>query len=270
MLAGRRKDISPNLQTAFELGEMKFSVVIAAYNASNTIRATLQSCLSQTFAAFEIIVVNDASTDDTASIIQACSSSITLISFIENKGVSAARNAGWAEASGDYVTFLDSDDIWHPEKLFWINESLKGNSKAHFMAHQYTVDSSVINSRFTKPNEKSISFSNLLIRNQIQGSCIVIKGDLKIRFDESMRHCEDYDLALRCAYQEDILFLEVPLSILSRPQQSQGGLSANTWAMRKGELYAFSKLNQLHPLLGIVTLALYVYSLGKHLLQKLK
>jgi succinoglycan biosynthesis protein ExoO len=75
---------------------MKFSVVIAAYNASRTISAALQSCMSQTYAAFEIIVVDDASTDDTLQLVQSFSPEIKIISLKENKGVSATRNAGWA------------------------------------------------------------------------------------------------------------------------------------------------------------------------------
>ncbi len=85
-----------------------------------------------------------------------------------------------------------------------------------------------------------------------------------------MRYCEDYDLALRCAYAQAILFINTPLSILSRPQQSQGGLSANRWAMRKGELYLFGKIGQLNPLLLLIVPILCLYSLAKHLWQKLK
>lgn len=249
---------------------MKYSVVIAAYNASGTIRAALKSCLSQSLPAFEIIVVNDASTDDTAAIVQEFSPMVKLISFTQNKGVSAARNAGWEAASGDYVAFLDSDDIWHFEKLFWVNESLKSNPSVHFIAHQFSTERGLAEKKISSTFTKEISFSQLLWRNQIQGSCFVIKRETEQRFDESMRYCEDYDLALRCAYAQAILFINTPLSILSRPQQSQGGLSANKWAMRKGELYLFGKIGQLNPLLLLIVPILCLYSLAKHLWQKLK
>ncbi|MES2480065.1 MAG: glycosyltransferase family 2 protein [Bacteroidota bacterium] len=249
---------------------MKFSVVIAAYNASRTICAALQSCMSQTYAAFEIIVVDDASTDDTIQLVQAFSPEIRTISLKENKGVSAARNAGWAMASGDYVAFLDSDDSWHPEKLFRVSETLKDFPAIKFLAHQFAIGTDVSESKFSSAIIKEVHFGELLIRNQIQGSCIVVKKDMMQRFDEQMRYTEDYDFALRCAYQQAIVFLEIPLSILSRPQQSAGGLSANRWAMRKGELYLYGKLWKLNPLLLLCIPVLWLYSLAKHLFQKAK
>lgn len=249
---------------------MKCSVVIAAYNASSTIRAALQSCLSQTFPPFEIIVVDDASTDVTSQIAQEFLPSVKLISFAENKGVSAARNAGWNAATGDYVAFLDSDDTWHTDKLFCVKDSIEKNPTLPFLAHSFTIEKKPAESLLSNVKTTKLSFSKLLLRNQIQGSCIVVKRAIAQRFDETMRYCEDYDLALRCAYQQDILFIEAPLSILSRPQQSQGGLSANKWAMRKGELYLFSKLGKLNPLLLLGIPILWIYSLAKHLLQKLQ
>lgn len=249
---------------------MKCSVVIAAYNASSTIRAALLSCLSQSIPAFEIIVVNDASTDATAEIVQEFLPTVKLISFAENKGVSAARNAGWEDASGDYVAFLDSDDTWHTDKLFWVKASIEKYPSVPFLAHSFTIEKKPAEGLLNTPNTTKLNFSKLLLRNQIQGSCIVVKRAIAQRFDDSMRYCEDYDLALRCAYQQAILFIEAPLSILLRPQQSQGGLSANKWAMRKGELYLFSKLGELNPLLMLGMPILWLYSLAKHLLQKLQ
>ena len=249
---------------------MKFSVVIAAYNAGSTICAALQSCMSQTFAAFEIIVVDDASTDNTLQLVRAFSSEIKTIPLKANKGVSAARNAGWAMASGDYVAFLDSDDVWHPEKLFWVNEVLKNDTSVNFIAHQFTTDLSFHQQQISGPEKKELSFRLLLPRNQVQGSCIIVRRTLSERFDESMRYCEDYDLALRCAYHQSITFIDAPLSVLSRPQQSAGGLSANRWAMRKGELYLYGKIQRLNPLLAVCIPLLWLYSIAKHLFQKLE
>ena len=249
---------------------MKCSVVIAAYNASSTIRAALQSCLSQSIPAFEIIVVNDASTDTTAQIVQEFSPSVKLISFAENKGVSAARNAGWYAATGDYVAFLDSDDTWRADKLFWINACLQENESPNLISHSFSNKSEDAEKKTPSSATTEISFSQLLLRNQIQGSCMIVKRTISQRFDEHMRYCEDYDLALRCAYDKPIVFLQSALSILSRPQQSEGGLSANKWAMRKGELYLFSKLGKLNPLLLLCIPILWMYSLAKHLFQKLQ
>lgn len=88
-----------------------FSIIIPVFNAQNTIRRTLQSVLNQTFSSYEIIVVNDGSRDNSARILQefAHYPQVTVLNQI-NAGVSAARNSGLQQASGDYVLFLDADD----------------------------------------------------------------------------------------------------------------------------------------------------------------
>ena len=97
------------------------SVIIPAYNSESTITRALQSVTAQTRAPKEIIVVDDASTDNTREIAAnfASTSSIPLrvITQSSNGGPSAARNTGWDAASGDYIAFLDADDQWHPRKI---------------------------------------------------------------------------------------------------------------------------------------------------------
>ncbi len=98
---------------------MRVSVVIPAYNAERTIRETLDSARRQTHRNLEIFIVDDGSTDDTASIIQCAVREDDRIRLIRqtNAGVAAARNAGLRRATGDYVAWLDADDIWHPTKI---------------------------------------------------------------------------------------------------------------------------------------------------------
>lgn len=92
------------------------SVIIPAYNAENTIVQTLTSVFTQTYAQIEIIVVNDGSTDETASILANYKNKIKIITTV-NKGVSHARNLGLSYANGKYIQFLDADDLLLPEKL---------------------------------------------------------------------------------------------------------------------------------------------------------
>lgn len=93
------------------------SIIIPAYNAAETLPATLQSVLAQTYGDFELWVVNDGSRDGTTAVVQAQSD--PRIHLIEqgNTGAAAARNAGVAASQGELVTFLDADDRWTPEKL---------------------------------------------------------------------------------------------------------------------------------------------------------
>lgn len=92
------------------------SVVIPAYNRGNLICETLDSVLTQTYRDFEVIVVDDGSTDDTPSVLAQYAERVHVIRQ-ENKGEGAARNAGILVAQGDYIAFIDSDDLWVPTKL---------------------------------------------------------------------------------------------------------------------------------------------------------
>ncbi|MDN4495147.1 glycosyltransferase family 2 protein [Ureibacillus aquaedulcis] len=99
----------------------KFSVVIPLYNKRNYIKATILSVLKQTFSNFEIIVVNDGSTDDSLDQIKDITDSRLRIVSQKNAGVSVARNTGIKEANGNYIAFLDADDYWNPDYLETIN-----------------------------------------------------------------------------------------------------------------------------------------------------
>jgi glycosyltransferase involved in cell wall biosynthesis len=92
------------------------SVVVPAYNAERTLKASVDSILAQDFRDFEIIVVNDGSSDSTKAILAAYDSQIQVIDQ-NNRGAPAARNAGVSAASGKFIAFLDADDLWSPDKL---------------------------------------------------------------------------------------------------------------------------------------------------------
>ncbi len=95
----------------------KVSVVIPTYNRGHTVCEAIESVLAQTFGDFEVIVVDDGSADDSAEKIAAIRDSRVRYIRQSNAGVSAARNRGVAEARGEIISFLDSDDLWKPEKL---------------------------------------------------------------------------------------------------------------------------------------------------------
>ena len=98
------------------------SVVIPLYNKEKSIRSTIESVLAQTHTDFEIVVVDDGSTDNSINVINEISDSrIRLIKKV-NGGVSSARNEGVLEAKGEYVAFLDGDDLWHPLYLETLNQ----------------------------------------------------------------------------------------------------------------------------------------------------
>ena len=94
---------------------MKVSVIIPLYNKSQYIARTLDSVLAQTFQDYEVIVVNDGSTDDGPRIVRQYRDPRLRLVSQENRGLSGARNRGIAESRTDWVAFLDADDEWMPE-----------------------------------------------------------------------------------------------------------------------------------------------------------
>src|SRR5699024_4728750 len=105
---------------------MKFSVVITVYNKGKQIKNTLKSVLNQTYQDFEIIIINDGSTDDSEKEILKFEDSRIRYYFQENKGAAGARNAGIKKAKNDFIAFLDADDYWFP---FYLEEQKKSIEK---------------------------------------------------------------------------------------------------------------------------------------------
>lgn len=103
------------------------SVVIPLYNKENSIATTINSVLIQTFYDFEIVVVDDGSTDNSALVVEKLCDRYRNIHLIKkhNGGVSSARNTGIRESKGEYIAFLDADDLWHPDYLFELNSLIQ-------------------------------------------------------------------------------------------------------------------------------------------------
>jgi len=93
------------------------SVIIPAYNRANIVRETVDSVLRQTYAQFEVIVVDDGSTDNTREVLATYRDPRVRYFYKTNGGLSSARNFGLSAATGEYIAFLDSDDVWRPWKL---------------------------------------------------------------------------------------------------------------------------------------------------------
>jgi glycosyltransferase involved in cell wall biosynthesis len=93
------------------------SVVIPVYNGEKTIQETIKSVLNQTFQSLELIIVNDGSNDETLKVISIIKDPRIKVFSYPNAGLSASRNRGLAHATGEYISFIDADDLWTPDKL---------------------------------------------------------------------------------------------------------------------------------------------------------
>lgn len=246
---------------------MRISVVIPAYNAASSISKAIASCMRQTLQPCQVIVVDDASIDNTGEVVMQ-HTGVFLITLNKNSGPSTARNEGWRAATGDIIAFLDADDEWHNEKLATIHNVFQQNSEVQFLGHPYTL------SHTHKPVQASVetqkkSYAAILLKNSFQPSCIAVRKTLPLRFDESYRYCEDHELAIRVAHKYSCHWLDVPLTILGRPQLSAGGASANRWKMRKGELRLYTSIYKHNIFYAVFIPLLWIYSLAKMLLRRL-
>lgn len=207
----------------------KVSVVIPTYNRADYVNCAIDSVLNQTYSNVEVIVVDDGSTDQTKKILQPYMSNIRYL-YQDNSGVSAARNTGIKIANGEWVAFLDSDDLWLPEKL---NRQMKiiATSKSK-------LGCVICNMQFDpQKGRKSNSFENACFTPKApQGACLNMVSILLTRFilfnqgaivnktlldkiggyNEQLKILEDYDIALRLSFICNFGYEATPLVIYRR------------------------------------------------------
>lgn len=175
------------------------SIITPAYNAEKYIAETIESVLAQTYPNWEMLIVNDCSTDNTAKIVQSYAAKdkrIKLINLTENSGAAVARNTAIQNAKGRYIAFLDSDDLWKKEKLQKQLKFMQQNGYAFmFTAYEHFKNKKEnIKNKVAAP--KKLKYSQALKGNQI--GCLTVMLDrkqiAKIKFTEQ-KH-EDYILWL--------------------------------------------------------------------------
>lgn len=220
----------------------KVSVVIPAYNAENTIVRCLNSVLAQTYPVFEIIVINDGSTDRTKEIIEEyiqnhSGFNIKLINKA-NGGVSSARNVGLKLASGEYIALLDSDDEWLKQKTEVQIEYFEKDVKIDFLAAGFQG----FHLKNKSQNELfQITFEKLLFKNFFQPSTVIFKNKIISNvgfFEESQKYAEEGNYFLRVSRLYNCFFLNQKLINYGDGKSGYGvsGLSSNLFEMEKGEL----------------------------------
>lgn len=230
----------------------KISVIIPAYNAEAFIDDALHSVFRQTEKNFEVIVVDDGSGDGTANIIRKFSG----VQYVRqpNMGVSAARNNGVRLATGEYLAFLDADDVWHPRKLEW-----------QLRAFRQHPDSVLCHTRATRDPEQiqgeedvgasigmrcvvHADMTATFLAPYLGPSTVMVRRDTFIRvsgFDERLRIAEDVDFYLRVlAEAPRALTLEAPL-VYMRPVQ--GSLSSDHTAGYIALLDVYRRFLRDHP-----------------------
>jgi glycosyltransferase involved in cell wall biosynthesis len=195
----------------------RVSVIIPTYNRAGIIAEAVDSVLAQDYKDFELIVVDDGSTDNTSEVMARYGDDVRVL-FQENKGVSAARNRGITEASGKLIAFLDSDDLWLPQKLSTQVEFFSQRPDALICQTEevWLRNGIRINPKHRHKKPSGMIFEPSLKLCLVSPSAVMIRRDLLDRtggFDETLPACEDYDLWLRISCRFPVYLIETPLII---------------------------------------------------------
>jgi glycosyltransferase involved in cell wall biosynthesis len=210
---------------------MKFSVIIPAYNAERYIAKAIESCLSQSYAPREIIVVDDGSTDGTAEIAESFPSPVRVIRLSENMGASVARNRGVQASTGDWLAFLDADDWFLPQKLELQRRCALENEQVVLIYAGFRVmnlDGSEYDGKLLLPREL---FPRLRYRCVIHLDSVALRReafDAVGGFNPALRVTEDWDLWLRLADRYSVDLFAPMTEQLVVYRKTAGSLSSNT------------------------------------------
>jgi glycosyltransferase involved in cell wall biosynthesis len=230
------------------------SVLIPTYNSEKTISRALSSVFAQTLQPIEIIVVDDGSTDNTASVIEEFSRSLKtdFLKFVKldsNYGAYYARNVGWDLASGQFLALLDADDSWHRCKL-----EIQANYMVNHDDLALTTHRCVCLSEHDEPSVipqywhvASISGWELMIfSSSVWTPSFMLRCEIPYRFDPLKRYCGDRLLLLQMVLDGyKVARLELPLLYLYKAPYGEAGLSSHLWESEKSELENFSQLRQM-------------------------
>ena len=196
------------------------SVIIPTHNRAETVRAAITSVLSQSFQDFEIIVVDDASVDHTASVVQGFDDPrIRYLRNAANKGEGGSRNKGLLNAQGDFIAFLDDDDEWLPEKLKLQVDLLERSSSnvGGVYTGFFKIDK-ISGRQWARvcPTKRGNILNDILSENWIASSTLLLRKECFEKaglFEEGMTFGADYDMWLRVASKFDFECVAKPLVI---------------------------------------------------------
>jgi GT2 family glycosyltransferase len=220
------------------------SVIIPTFNRWPLVGEAIESVLAQTFSDFELIVVDDGSTDGTIAELSKFGSRLCLLSQ-PNRGVSAARNFAVRHARGRYLAFLDSDDLWLPQKLAIQTAFMKHNPSVQIcQTEEIWIRNGVrVNPKAKHRKPSGDVFIPSLELCLVSPSAVMLTRELFEQvggFDENFPVCEDYDLWLRIAVNHCVPLIDEPLVIKRGGHADQ--LSHSIWGMDRYRVLALQKL----------------------------
>lgn len=226
------------------------SVILPTYNRAQLVQEATESVLSQTFGDFELIVVDDGSTDDTATVLSGLDNRLRYVA-IAHGGASAARNAGLARARGPLIAFLDSDDLWQPHFLQQAIDSLAGADSAGFAYTDYCIAGA--QGQISAPCLKAAEKINGRLFPAILEEDFICMGSLLFRrecleqagpFDPRVTPAEDWDMWLRITPFYDACYVDRPLLTI---RFHGGNMSQQPGVIHRANLRIMRKFQQNFP-----------------------
>ena len=224
------------------------SIIIPAYNAEKYIAETINSVLSQTYKNWELIIVDDGSTDDTAKIVKAFCDKDDRIQYFykENSGVSDTRNYGMEKAKGDYFALLDADDVWEKENLQEkLNVLIQESEYDWVFSNMYNANANAeIIEEAAKGKDDNILKSILEWKGEVvpgPSSNVVFKRksyDNGVRFDKKFSTAADQDFTIQLAAKYKGFHINKPLW---RYRILNNSMSHNIAVMEKDHIGVFKK-----------------------------
>ncbi len=234
-----------------EQNGVRVSVLVPSYNSASTLAAAVYSVFDQTFADYEILVIDDGSTDNTRDVVERLEKEkpgkIRYI-YQENRGLAAARNTGIRESRGEFLALLDADDHWLPERLERGVAAMEQNERTGLVHANINWMDAKGRIQETAPRDlRSLSgnmFENIYLRKAhvacptvlLRKSCCDSVG----MFDENLARlgCEDRELWLRVAKTFDVVYLN---DVLANYRVSAGSMSRDRSKMMEARMYVIDK-----------------------------
>lgn len=221
-----------------------FSVIIPIFNRKNFFNMCIDSVLQQTYSNFEIIIIDDGSSDHTISIMSEYAGKGLNYIRIDHRGVSGARNEGIKNSTGKYIAFLDSDDRWKKEKLSKTADFIDKYPEINIFHTDeiWFKNGEVLNQKKKHKRPSGYVYHKCLPLCCIGMSTSVVKKTVFDEiglFDEKLPACEDYDMWLRACYKYEVKLVPEPLTIKYGGRDDQ---LSNQPGLDKYRIYALDKM----------------------------
>lgn len=248
------------------------SVVIPCYRSAGTIGKAVDSVYRQTLRPGEVLVIDDASTDDSFEVIKELQARypegwMRITRLEVNSGPSCARNRGWDLARYPYISFLDADDSWHERKIEIQYSWMAGRPEVALTGHHCCVVSGEHTPaiEIDRVTVNRISRYRQLFSNQFATPSVMVRNDINFRFLSGQRYSEDYLLWCTIATACPVFRIDCILGYLYKPRYGKSGLSADLWQMEAGELANYLRMYRQGAYSLPLLVVLLSFSLAKYL-----